>query len=175
MVADHGIDPALIAQGLAPDAGFLCPARRGKAALRAQGQGRRAATPLRYRNRQGRPIHDLKEFWHIGRDLPAGHPLGTTMPPNIWPERPEHFAETFTALFAEFDRVGSGILSHLALALGLAPDWFAPAIADGNSVLRLLHYPPIADAPEGPFAPGHTRTSISSPSCSAPRKPGSNC
>ncbi|MGL1218103.1 hypothetical protein ACSTLO_00400, partial [Vibrio parahaemolyticus] len=65
------------------------------------------------------------------------------------------FRETFTALFAAFDTVGARILSHLAVALGLAPDWFDPAIADGNSVLRLLHYPPIGpDAPEGAIRAG---------------------
>ena len=40
------------------------------------------------------------------------------------------------------------MLSAIARHLGLAPDWFDPAVRDGNSVLRLLHYPPIpADAP----------------------------
>jgi isopenicillin N synthase-like dioxygenase len=69
------------------------------------------------------------------------------MPPNVWPARPERFRETFTALFAEFDRVGALILSRIAADLGLPAGWFDPAIADGNSVLRLLHYPPVgADA-----------------------------
>lgn len=155
MVADHGIAPALIAQAwcLTQDFFALPDAEKQRYVLKGKG-GARGYTPFGTEIAKGAPIHDLKEFWHIGRDLPAGHPLGTTMPPNIWPERPEHFTETFTALFAEFDRVGSGILSHLALALGLAPDWFAPAIADGNSVLRLLHYPPIADAPEGAIRAG---------------------
>jgi isopenicillin N synthase-like dioxygenase len=68
------------------------------------------------------------------------------MPANIWPDAPEGFRETFTALYAEFDRIGARILSHIAVWLGLGAGWFAPAIADGNSILRLLHYPPITDA-----------------------------
>ena len=32
--------------------------------------------------------HDLKEFWHVGRDLPEGSPLAdASMPPNVWPRR----------------------------------------------------------------------------------------
>ena len=76
------------------------------------------------------------------------------MPPNIWPARPAGFNEAFTRLYAEFDRVGSTILSRIATHLGLPPDWFEPAIADGNSVLRLLHYPPVAADESGAIRAG---------------------
>ncbi|MBV5325916.1 MAG: isopenicillin N synthase family oxygenase, partial [Rhodospirillaceae bacterium] len=47
-----------------------------------------------------------------------------------------------------FDRVGARLLSAIARHLGLAPDWFVDPVHNGNSVLRLLHYPPVsADAP----------------------------
>jgi isopenicillin N synthase-like dioxygenase len=72
----------------------------------------------------------------------------------VWPDQLEGFGQTFRALYAEFDRVGARILSYLALALNLPADWFDAAIADGNSVLRLLHYPPIADAPDGAIRAG---------------------
>ncbi|RYY45318.1 MAG: isopenicillin N synthase family oxygenase, partial [Sphingomonadales bacterium] len=50
--------------------------------------------------------------------------------------------------FAAFDTAGDKLLSAIAVHLGLAPDWFDHAVADGNSVLRLLHYPPVTeDAP----------------------------
>jgi isopenicillin N synthase-like dioxygenase len=76
------------------------------------------------------------------------------MPPNVWPERPEGFRETFAQLYAEMDRVGAVILSRIAVWLGLKPDWFDPAIADGNSVLRLLHYPPVPNAESGAIRAG---------------------
>jgi isopenicillin N synthase-like dioxygenase len=42
------------------------------------------------------------------------------------------------------------VLRAIALHLGLAKDWFVPTVEDGNSVMRLLHYPPLPeDAPEG--------------------------
>ncbi len=46
----------------------------------------------------------------------------------------------------QFDRAGTAILAAIALDLGLAADWFDPAVVEGNSVMRLLHYPPIGDA-----------------------------
>jgi isopenicillin N synthase-like dioxygenase len=51
-------------------------------------------------------------------------------------------------MYAAFDEAGNRLLSAIARYLGLAPNWFDPAVENGNSVMRLLHYPPIpADAP----------------------------
>jgi isopenicillin N synthase-like dioxygenase len=76
------------------------------------------------------------------------------MPPNLWPDRPDGFRETFTALFAALDTVGAILLARIATWLGLDADWFAPAIDEGNSVLRLLHYPPVPDAQGGAIRAG---------------------
>ena len=65
------------------------------------------------------------------------------MPPNVWPDRPEGFRELFQELYAQFDRTGATILSRIAVYLGLEENWFDAGIEDGNSVMRLLHYPPL--------------------------------
>ena len=155
MVKDHGIDPELIAQGWGQTAAFFALSEAEKRASHIAGQGgARGYTPFRTEIAKGASESDLKEFWHVGRDLPPGHPLSDSMPPNVWPARPEGFRETFARLFAEFDRVGAVILSRIAVDLGLGADWFEPAIADGNSVLRLLHYPPIAPGQDGAIRAG---------------------
>jgi isopenicillin N synthase-like dioxygenase len=155
MVADHGIDAGLIARAWDLTAALFALPEAQKRRWHIAGKGgARGYTPFGTEIAKGADVHDLKEFWHIGRDLPPGHPLSPSMPPNVWPDRPDGFADTFRALYAEFDRVGARILSDLALALDLPADWFDPAIADGNSVLRLLHYPPIADAPDGAIRAG---------------------
>ena len=105
--------------------------------------GARGYTPFRSEVAKGATEKDLKEFWHIGRDLPPGSPLALMMPPNIWPGELEGFRETFSSLYSQFDRAGAAILAAIATDLGLDAGWFDPAIADGNSVLRLLHYPPV--------------------------------
>ena len=155
LVADHGINPALIARGWDLTQALFALPDAEKRRWHQPGQGgARGYTPFGTEIAKGADVHDLKEFWHIGRDLPPGHPLSASMPANVWPDQPPHFAETFRALYAEFDRVGARILAHLAIALDLPATWFDPAIADGNSVLRLLHYPPIADAPAGAIRAG---------------------
>ena len=155
LVADHGINPALIARGWDLTQALFALPDAEKRRWHQPGQGgARGYTPFGTEIAKGADVHDLKEFWHIGRDLPPGHPLSASMPANVWPDQPQHFAETFRMLYAEFDRVGARILAHLAIALDLPATWFDPAIADGNSVLRLLHYPPIADAPAGAIRAG---------------------
>ena len=156
MVRDHGLDPALVARGwrLTEEFFALPEAEKRSYALPGLG-GARGYTPFGTEIAKGAAVHDLKEFWHVGRDLPAGDPLLTdSMPPNIWPSRPAGFHETFSELYAAFDRVGATILSRIAVNLGLAADWFDPAIADGNSVLRLLHYPPVSAPASGAIRAG---------------------
>jgi isopenicillin N synthase-like dioxygenase len=155
MVSDHGIDPALIARGWELTRQFFSlPEAEKRGYFDAAIAGARGYTPFGTEVAKGAKAHDLKEFWHVGRDLPPGHPLSASMPPNIWPARPEHFRETFEALYAAFDSTGAKILSHIAVHLGLDAHWFDAAIADGNSVLRLLHYPPIAGDPAGAIRAG---------------------
>jgi isopenicillin N synthase-like dioxygenase len=155
LVRDHGIDPALIAQGWRLTAAFFAlPEVEKRRYHRPELAGARGYTPFATEIAKGADHHDLKEFWHVGRDLPHGHPLAATMAPNVWPAQSAGFRETFTRLFAEFDRVGAAILSRVAVDLGLPPGWFAPAIADGNSVLRLLHYPPVATETGGAIRAG---------------------
>ena len=155
LVCDHGIDPALIARGWALTANFFALPEAEKRRYYLTGQaGARGYTPFGTEIAKGAERHDLKEFWHVGRDLPEGAPLDPSMPPNVWPAGLPGFRETFTGLYAAFDDAGARILSAIAIGLGMDNDWFGPAISGGNSVLRLLHYPPIADAQDGAIRAG---------------------
>ena len=155
LVRDHGLDQTLIDRAWTLTEQFFALPEAEKIALRLpEGGGARGYTPFGTEIAKDAKVHDLKEFWHVGRDLPVGHPLSASMPPNIWPDRPEGFQATFEALFAELDRVGATILSRIAIDLGLAEDWFDPAIDEGNSVLRLLHYPPVPDGQDGALRAG---------------------
>jgi isopenicillin N synthase-like dioxygenase len=150
VVRDHGVPQALIARAWAlTKAFFELPEEEKRGYFLPGGGGARGYTPFKTEIAKGATHVDLKEFWHIGRELVAGHRFGDVMAPNVWPNQPEGFRETFIELFAAFDTAGDKLLSAVARYLGLAPDWFDTAVKDGNSVLRLLHYPPVAaDAPE---------------------------
>ncbi|MDG5488351.1 2-oxoglutarate and iron-dependent oxygenase domain-containing protein [Sphingomonas sp. BGYR3] len=150
MVSDHGVDAALVARAwAATEAFFALPEDEKRRYHIPGGGGARGYTPFKTEIAKGASHVDLKEFWHIGRELPADHPYQRFMSPNVWPDQPDGFKDTFLTLFSALDRAGDRLLSAIARYLDLAPDWFDPAVKDGNSVLRLLHYPPVpADAPE---------------------------
>ncbi|UZK65602.1 isopenicillin N synthase family dioxygenase [Sphingomonas sp. M1-B02] len=150
VVQDHGIPQPLIERAWAMTKAFFdLPEAQKRALVLEGGGGARGYTPFKTEIAKGASHVDLKEFWHVGRELAKGHRFESSMAPNIWPDRPEGFRETFLELFQAFDDAGDKLLSAIARYLGLAPDWFDPAVKDGNSVLRLLHYPPVpADAPE---------------------------
>jgi isopenicillin N synthase-like dioxygenase len=148
-VVDHGLDPTLVAKAWALTKElFDQPGAQKCKGFDTAIAGQRGYTPFKTEIAKGSDHHDLKEFWHVGRDVDPSSPLASSMLPNIWPDVPE-FKETFQLLFAEMDKVGARILSSIARYLGLPAHWFDPAIEDGNSILRLLHYPPIVGATDG--------------------------
>ncbi|MBK5265562.1 MAG: isopenicillin N synthase family oxygenase [Alphaproteobacteria bacterium] len=151
MVRDHGLDPALVEKGWALAKSFFALPETTKGTYRIEGGGgQRGYTAFGTEIAKDATESDLKEFWHVGRDLPTtGHPFSTAMPANIWPSEITGFKPLFQKLFAEFDRVGNQILSAIAMHLGLAADWFDDPIRDGNSILRLLHYPPLSPDASG--------------------------
>jgi isopenicillin N synthase-like dioxygenase len=143
IIADHGIPHELIARAEEKAKAFFALPEEVKRRYHIQGGGgARGYTPFGIETAKGATAYDLKEFWHVGRELPPGHPYGELMAPNLWPEEVQSFHDTFLEIFAAFDKAGLRILQAIARHLGLAPDYFEDTVRDGNSVLRLLHYPP---------------------------------
>ena len=158
VVRDHGIPQALIDEAEAVSKAFFALPDAVKRAYKIEGGGgARGYTPFGTEKAKDAEVFDLKEFWHVGRSLPEGHPLAEFMAPNVWPTEIEGFHQTMTALFAAFEVAGARVLEAIALHLGRPRDFFADSVADGNSVMRLLHYPPLGPgAPEGAIrAAGH--------------------
>lgn len=156
MITDHGIDPGLIDEAWdKAKAFFALPEPVKRAYHIAEGGGARGYTPFGTEIAKGAKEVDLKEFWHVGRDLPEGHKLAAQQPNNVWPAEVAGFRAVYDRLFAEFDAVGGRLLSAIARYLGLAPDFFDDSVRDGNSVMRLLHYPPVAAPAKGIRAEAH--------------------
>ena len=165
VIRDHGIDPVLIERAEAASKAFFALPEETKRAYKLEGGGgARGYTPFGTEKAKDAAVHDLKEFWHVGRDLPEGHALAEYMAPNIWPAEVPEFREIFEELYGAFDAAGTRVLKAIALHLGLPRDFFDSTVADGNSVMRLLHYPPQRMA-----------TSTRSHCCWAQRKPGWSC
>lgn len=105
--------------------------------------GARGYTPFGVETAKGSKHFDLKEFWHIGREVPDDFEHRDVMPPNLWPEEVPGFREHGYGLYQALDALGSRVLSALALHIGLPEDFFADKTNYGNSILRPIHYPPI--------------------------------
>jgi isopenicillin N synthase-like dioxygenase len=156
VVTDHGIDPALIDRALAATRAFFAlPEPVKRRYYVPGGGGQRGLTPFGIETAKGATASDLKEFWHMGRDLAPGDPLRTAMPDNVWPGEVPDFNPAVAALFAALDAAGGRVLRAIALHLGLAADFFAGPTRDGNSILRLLHYPPVTGTPAAVRAGAH--------------------
>ncbi|HNS28673.1 MAG TPA: 2-oxoglutarate and iron-dependent oxygenase domain-containing protein, partial [Steroidobacteraceae bacterium] len=146
VIADHGIDQPLIDGCLDACRAFFALPDEVKRRYHLPGTGgARGYTPFGVETAKGADHHDLKEFWHVGRELPPGHRHAASMPPNLWVAEVPRFRERTLALWEAFDALGRRLLTAIAHALGLPRDYFEDKVDLGNSVLRVLHYPPTAD------------------------------
>jgi isopenicillin N synthase-like dioxygenase len=144
IVSDHGISGDLIARAeQAAKALFALPEEVKRAYHIPGTGGARGYTPFGIETAKDATAVDLKEFWHVGRELPEQHRYGAQMAPNLWPQELADFRAVMLELFAAFEATGGRLLEAIARYLDLAPDFFEDTVADGNSVLRLLHYPPV--------------------------------
>jgi isopenicillin N synthase-like dioxygenase len=142
-ISDHGLDQNLIDQTVKLGAEFFAlPTDVKNSYFRTDLHGARGYTPFGTEIAKGASHVDLKEFWHVGRDLPNGHPYADLMAGNLIPSEIEGWKETVHGLYAAFDALGAKVLSAIAIDLGLNKDFFVDTVRGGNSVMRLLHYPP---------------------------------
>jgi isopenicillin N synthase-like dioxygenase len=143
IIADHGIPDDLIHRAEDKAKAFFALSDDVKRKyLIPGGGGARGYTPFGIETAKGLKAHDLKEFWHVGRDLSPGHKFRDHMPDNLWPSEVPSFKNTFQEIFATFDRTGLKILKAIARYLKIDENYFEDAVHEGNSVLRALHYPP---------------------------------
>ncbi len=156
IISDHGISARLIEQAWAQTRAFFALPTATKLKYDAAlGAGQRGYTAFGTEIAKDAAKVDLKEFWHVGRDLPPGHPFRDHMPANVWPDELPEFRANLSELYQAFDAAGGRILSAIARHFGLSSDWFGPTVENGNSILRLLHYPPLANDADGLRAAAH--------------------
>ena len=143
-ISGHGIPQAEIDAAYAAFKAFFALPEETKMKYHVPGGGgARGYTPFGVETAKGSKHFDLKEFWHIGREIPDDSKYHDVMPPNQWPEEVPEFREHGYGIYQALDALGARVLSALALHIGLPEDFFADKTNFGNSILRPIHYPPI--------------------------------
>src|SRR4030095_8911394 len=142
IVRDHGIPQDLIHRAEEKAKQFFVLPEEVKKKYYIEGAGgARGYTPFGIETAKGYQAHDLKEFWHVGRQLPEGHKFREVMADNVWPTEISDFRNTFLELYDAFDEAGIKVLRAIARFLKVDEEYFTDTVRDGNSVMRLLHYP----------------------------------
>ena len=143
-IRNHGIPQAQIDEAYETFRAFFALPEDAKKRYHVPGGGgARGYTPFGVETAKGAKYSDLKEFWHIGREIPRDSKHAQVMAENLWPGEVPDFKRVGYGLYESLDALGSQVLSALALHIGLPADYFADKTDSGNSILRPIHYPPI--------------------------------
>ena len=102
--------------------------------------GARGYTPFGKETALGETVPDLKEFWHHGPVIDDSY--DERIMKNVYVQEIDGFNNFFDDLFYEMHNLGSKLLSSISLSLGLDSNFFDKSTSKGNSLLRLIHYPP---------------------------------
>ena len=143
-ISGHGIPQSLIDNAYRCFQEFFALPEATKLKYHLPGTGgARGYTPFAVETAKDAQYPDLKEFWHIGREIPRGSKYDDVMAPNLWPAEVAGFHEYGYGLYHALDDLGTRVLRALALHINLPERYFDDKTNFGNSILRPIHYPPI--------------------------------
>ena len=106
--------------------------------------GARGYTPYGKETAVGETTPDLKEFWHHGPMIDDSY--DSRISKNILVSEIPGFNDQFDILYNQLNKLGMKVLSAIAVILGKEPNFFDSWALKGNSILRLIHYPPVNDS-----------------------------
>ncbi len=153
-VRGHSIDKARLKEAYEVVKRFYALSEAQKRSYeKKSARGQRGFTSFGTEHAKGETAPDMKEFFQIARtDVPDDHALHEPFGPNVWPTEVPEFKDVMSRLFKDLDDMGRDLLGACAEYLGDDAAWYTDAIRDGDTILRVIHYPPVA--------PGQTPNSI---------------
>ena len=144
-ITDHGIDDEILESSYKASKDFFSlPERVKNNYARPKTAGARGYTPFGKETAVGETTPDLKEFWHHGPMIDDSY--DSRISGNVSVSEISDFNNQFDLLFNQLNLLGMKVLSAIAVILGKESSFFDSWALKGNSVLRLIHYPPIDDS-----------------------------
>jgi len=148
ILTDHNIEDSVIKNGYQAVEDFFSLSEEVKNSyVSPQKGGQRGYTPYGAEHAKDNPHMDLKEFYHVGREVGADHVLAKYYSENIWPSEINGFQTNLQNLYNNLDQTSELLLDALGMALEVPQNYFRDMINTGNSILRAIHYPPVGEAP----------------------------
>lgn len=148
-VKNHGIPQALIQEMYGVVQAFFSLALEKKRGYEIPGlSGQRGYTSFGKEHAKGFDTPDLKEFYQYGQMVEDEEKNADEYPENVRVPEVKGFDATFYGAYRAFETSGIALLQAIALYLGLPERYFDNFVHNGNSILRAIHYPPIADEPK---------------------------
>ena len=142
----HGIDVDTIKKSYAvADEFFKLPQEEKNQYEQKELSRQRGYTPYGIEHAKDNPAPDLKEFWQTGRTIED-----PDFPKNIWPSNPEEFESSIDGLYVSMESMSLELLAAASLYLGKSETWLPDMAENGNTILRVIHYPALGEnAPVG--------------------------
>ncbi len=103
-------------------------------------KGQRGYTSFGREHAKDSNAPDLKEFWHVGQEHPQ-----SDYPANIWPQELPEFQKVMTSVYSKLESCAFSVLEACSLFINEDKKVLREMAEDGNTILRLIHYPPIPD------------------------------
>ena len=144
ILKDHTIDPKKIDRAYELVKNFFDLPVEVKTKYKQANGGQRGYTPFGTEHAKDNKNPDLKEFWHVGRELAASSAYKGIYPENTWPSEIAEFQKTFIELYEAMDLTSKILLESIGRGLDLPATYFNEMVNDGNSIIRTIHYPPTA-------------------------------
>ena len=144
-ITDHGIaDEVLHSSYRLSKDFFSLPDAVKNTYAHPEKAGARGYTPFGKETAVGETTPDLKEFWHHGPLVNDSY--DPRISKNIPVSELSDFNDQFDVLFNQLNMLGLKVLSAIAVILGKESSFFDSWALKGNSILRLIHYPPVVDS-----------------------------
>jgi len=144
-ITDHGISDEILQSSYKFSKDFFSlPENVKNTYAHPDKAGARGYTPFGKETAVGEHTPDLKEFWHHGPMI--NETYDPRISKNITVSEISDFNNQFDILFNQLNLLGMKVLSAIAIILDKEPSFFDSWATKGNSILRLIHYPPVDDS-----------------------------